>query len=171
MMDPSASRVVRRFAASAPVPYWRQVHPGLCGPACLRAVLLSYGTDVSESELVRLSGADKAGCTSEGLVRAAGQHGFSGVIKEDATFVELCNLVAAGTPVIVGWTSPNKNVDTHYSVVMDANDKTVTMMDPELDDYSRVTADDFQSLWFEFEDVKQQTGLHRHEMLVFEPSR
>lgn len=126
---------------------------------------------MSESELTRLAGADQDGCTSEGLVRAAEQYGFSGLIKEDASFVELCNLVAAGTPVIVGWTSPNKNVDTHYSVVMDANDKTVTMMDPELDDYSRVTADDFQSLWFEFEDVKQQKGLHRHEMLVFEPSR
>lgn len=170
-MKLSANRVLSRYLASAPVPHYRQEQPGFCGPACLRAVLLSYGTDVTEAELGRLSGTDEDGCTSEGLVRAAETVGFAGLIKEDATYDELCSVVETGTPVIVSWTSPNKEVDVHYSVVINADGKTVTMMDPELEDFSRVTADDFQALWFVFEDVKRQVGLHRHEMIIIEPHR
>jgi predicted double-glycine peptidase len=165
----TARRVLKRFVqANAPVPKYEQKRTGYCGPAALRSVLLSYGVDKSEDELAKLAKTtEEKGTLPTGLVRAAKSLGFEAEAYEDATFDDLREWVMEHrTPVIVSWYSPVGHVEGHYSVVTKINEKGVYMMDPQDGSSRKLTRDDFEALWFDFDIAKKLKGLHRRQMVV-----
>lgn len=164
-----ARRVLQRYLrATAEVPEYEQNESGYCGPAALRAVLLSYGKDVSEVELGKLSGTtEEVGTPPKGLVKAAESLGFKAEAFEDATFEALHKWVMdKDTPVIVSWYSPVGHVEGHYSVVTKIDKRHVHMMDPQQGEPRTLSRDDFESLWFDFEIAKELKNLSRRQMVV-----
>lgn len=142
---------------------------GLCGPACLRAVLLYYGIDKSLEELAVLTGADpEDGTPSDGLVAAAVGLGFQAFRQSDASLGDLYSWASRGVPVIVDWFSTDKG---HYSVVKALQGGNVLLMDPELGAERAMPSDAFERVWFNFEQppVEAHRGLQHHQLIVVRP--
>src|SRR6266404_9552596 len=67
-----------------------------CVPACLRMVLLTFGVDMPESELIVRCDSTILGTNALRAVDAARQLGFAASAKHTLTLDELRDIVAAG---------------------------------------------------------------------------
>jgi predicted double-glycine peptidase len=137
--------IAARLAYDAlPVPPVDQ-SPAMCGPASLRAVLLYWGSDVSEDELATLSGATvQDGTSPTGLAHAAWCVGFHAWVWENVSLERLSEWLRAGDPVIVDWLSGG---DGHYSVATRVDSERIWLMDPETGDFKAIDLATFLPSW------------------------
>lgn len=146
--------------------------PGLCGPASLKMVLDYYGLAVSEAEIAKAAGAsEKTGCSISGLVKAAKYFGFKATAMKNGSFRDMRKLLNKDIPVIVDWFLEDEG---HYSVVTALDKKTVTLMDPSLDEGKRMmTRKDFYRLWFDFPGaaIKKPADLILRLMITVTPAK
>jgi len=142
--------------------------PAMCGPTCLRAVMLYFGKDVNVDELARLSGWTKQyGAPPEGLVAAARSFGFRAFTWAEADLDQLARLVKQGVPSIVEWFSVDEG---HYSVVVGFDEAGIRIMDPFYGMDRSIKTESFMRRWFDFRDTTRQEGfLHRRVILVLPP--
>ena len=122
---------------------------GFCGPASLRMVLSFYGIGKSENELAKLSGATKEkGVGAEGLLKAVKELGLKGFMKDFSDVSDLKEYVLEKKiPVIVDWFCCE---DGHYSVVVDIDEKNITLADPQFVRVRKMDLDTFKRVWFDF---------------------
>ncbi|MBI2028333.1 MAG: C39 family peptidase [Candidatus Levybacteria bacterium] len=122
---------------------------GLCGPASLKMVLDYFGTKRSEKELADLAGATThSGVDSKGLLKAAKELGFRGIVKDFSDIKDLeLYILNKNIPVIVDWFSTD---DGHYSVVVDLDKENVYLQDPELGGLRTIDRQTFKRVWFDF---------------------
>jgi len=122
---------------------------GNCGPASLKIVLNFFNYQITEKELVALSGSTKeAGVDAEGLLKTAESLGFNGFIRDFANFIDLEEYVnKKQIPVIVDWFLKD---DGHYSVVVDIDSENIYLTDPSLGYTRALRRTDFERVWFDF---------------------
>lgn len=123
--------------------------PGFCGPASLKMVLDYYGVSLSEAKIAKLTGFTmKKGTSKEDLIRAAKKLGFKAFSKENSSFADIKKFIRKKIPVIVDWFSED---DGHYSVVIGIDKRSITLMDPQLDEGKiKFSLSDFYRVWFDF---------------------
>ena len=120
----------------------RQATEYSCGACALQAVLSYWGTDVEETELMKLlSTTPEEGTYPEDIVRGARSLGFEAEAKENLTLDEVERFTAAGHPVIglaQVWLSEKEMAasveeewDTgHYIVILGVDKDYVYFQDP-----------------------------------------
>jgi len=137
-----------------PLKPFRQT-PGLCGPASLKILLSHYGADFSEKELTQLCDATaESGTDHADLMAALGVFGFRVTSKVNAKIEDIRSYLLRDIPVVVGWWSTDED---HFSVVYDLDDRSIFMMDPELDEGIRkMPIKDFEKVWYDFDTPKNK---------------
>ena len=123
-----------------------------CGPASLVSLLGYYNIKMSEKELGELCGtSEKYGTEPEAVLNTLKKLGFNALAKQFGTWDELKGLIDRGTPVIIDWWSDyGAPADGHYSVVYKMTDKTISMMDPEIGGFRKMTKAKFMRQWYDF---------------------
>lgn len=95
-----------------------QEHDGFCGPAALRIVLATYGTNVSEKTLGRRCKNNPiTGTSGENMVKAARSYGYEAFLRDSCSWADLKSEIKLN-PVILNWFS---NGEGHYSVGIEIN--------------------------------------------------
>jgi len=135
-----------------------------CGPASLRILLSYFGKDVSEEQLAQAAVSTKAvngntrgtGTEHEGMIAAAKSVGGYVFTKEGGSLEELEYFIKEEKlPVIVGWFDED---DDHYSVVVNATDKGIIMVDPAANVPERwIDRILFPKIWFDFVGSEDKT--------------
>lgn len=127
-----------------------------CGPACLQMVLEYFGIRETQKKIGKIAGTTHVSGTShKGMIRALRSFGFTPIAKHTkSTFDDIRKFVKKQhIPVIVNWYSTfEPPANGHYSVVTDIDHKTVTLMDPEIRTSRKLTLDEFNQVWFDFDE-------------------
>jgi len=121
-----------------PIPFTRQTQAYTCGAAALQSVLLFYGRQVKEEELVQELGTTEKGTAPEAIRRVASKYHLDATVVDKLDVATLRKLVDWEIPVIVAyqaWAEGEENwsedwSDGHYSTVMAVDDKNVYLDDP-----------------------------------------
>ncbi len=144
---------------------------GSCGPASLKMILNYFGVDVSERQLIKLTGCTPGkGVGAKGILEGAKKLGFDGFIKDDSNFNELRHYVIKNKiPVIVDWFWYDEG---HYSVVVDIDRENIYMLDPSLGHLRALRLRKFRRLWFDFPQdyIKKKEDIILRRIIVIYPS-
>jgi len=126
------------------VPDTRQSFDYSCAASALQSVLVYWGIDIEENELIRLLNTTRAYGTDENdIVRVARQMGLEAELKDNITLADLERSIDMGIPVIVNCQSwrgsaysnaswANDWTDGHYLVVIGIDEKNVYLEDPNI---------------------------------------
>lgn len=126
-------------------PYFQQVYPFSCVPACLRMVLAYYKFEVSETELRSLCECDETGTTPSNAVRAATECKFD-AYRAELIFEELEELIRQNiTPIVFTRVSEHANY-SHAVVVYKIAKGKVFVLDPIIGE-RKIDADEFVETW------------------------
>lgn len=133
--------------------------PSNCGPASLKMLLGHYGVKKSQDELAkRCHTTWEKGTTHANLKVGLESLGFQVKAKDQADILELRQLIAHDTPVVVGWFVDEEE---HYSVVYKFSHTYIWMMDPELGrGVRRMTIKKFLSVWYGPDGPRQRVVKH-----------
>ncbi|MDP3769693.1 MAG: cysteine peptidase family C39 domain-containing protein [bacterium] len=127
-----------------------------CGPACLQMVLEYFGIRETQKKIGKIAGTTiTSGTSHKGMIRALRSFGFFPFAKHTtSTFNDIRKFVKKqNIPVIVNWYSAfEPPANGHYSVVTDIDRKTITLMDPEIRTSRKLTLEEFNQLWFDFDE-------------------
>jgi ABC-type bacteriocin/lantibiotic exporter with double-glycine peptidase domain len=102
-----------------------------CSAACLKAVLAHHGLRVPEIEAIEAVGAKKGrGAETDQIADAARKFGFSAFEYSFQSLDQAKILLDQDLPIICDIQSFNNPGKGHYVVMVDINDKSVELMDP-----------------------------------------
>lgn len=151
-----------------PVPDVRQCTNYSCGPSALQAVLMYYGEEWIETELMQMCGTTPEGTGPKNIARVAREIGFNAEIKEQMTLEDLETLCRQKIPVIISaqcWregesqNKPWKDIwdDGHYMVVIGLDEKNVYFEDPSmLGSKGFIPRDEFLERWHDMDEKKYE---------------
>lgn len=154
------------FEAAAPqllpVPDTRQSVTYSCGAAALQAVLMYYGEEFIESELMQKLGTTDNGTNPRDIVRVARAEGFNAELRENLTIADLEASVARGVPVIIAAQAWREDKDTpwkdrwedgHYMVVIGTDQDNVYFEDPSiLGSKGKIPRQEFMDRWHDVDE-------------------
>lgn len=139
------------------VPHLRQLRSWSCGPACVRMVLRYYGQDFSEADLIEALGSnERDGTAPPRLAAFFRQAGLVPHAHRNMGIAKLARVVGTlGQPCIVALQAWGRGADHstswdhgHYSIVIAADDRRVTLVDPSSKRPRRhFNTEDFLSRW------------------------
>ncbi len=126
-----------------PVPDTRQSTEYSCGASALQAVLMYYGEEFGENELMDKLKTTYNGTNPRDITRVARELGFQAELRENCTLEDLEKSIKLKVPVIVSgqaWREgddlkkPWKDVwdSGHYMVIVGLDEKNVYFEDPSL---------------------------------------
>lgn len=111
-----------------PVLEYRQKKDWSCGPAALKILLSSRNHEVSEEQLIQLTGAKpEGGVEHEGMTRAAQMLGYKVFATANATEKQVLYFLQNRIPVIVDYQG---NIGGHYAVITGYDNGRVIFQDP-----------------------------------------
>ncbi|MCR4322652.1 MAG: cysteine peptidase family C39 domain-containing protein [Candidatus Azambacteria bacterium] len=143
-----------------------------CGPASLKMVVGYYGLRIQERRIGKLAGCSVAhGTPAKGLLDAAKELGFRGIIKNSADLKDIKEYVEKKKmPVIVQWFSVDEG---HYSVVVGIDSENIYLQDPEVGYMKSLRVETFKRVWFDFPDtyLRTRADLVLRRMIVIFPSK
>lgn len=154
-----------------PVPDVRQSTIYSCGASALQAVLMYYGEEFREDELMRRLGTDcDDGTTPAAMIALAREMGYQAELKEELALSDLEASLARGVPVIVAaqaWRETElpdwseRWDDGHYLVVIGMDRTNVYFEDPSLlGSRGLIPKGEFESRWHDVEaDGRRYRGL------------
>lgn len=158
---------------------YRQTLDFSCGPSALKIILDSFGRNITEEELIELTGAkERVGTTPDNLYCAASKLGYRIFQHTNATFADIETFLKGRLPVLVAYQSPenkpygavlHKNTDKwgHYAVVVGANRTHLFLSNPEEDcGYTIMHKDIFLNRWWD-RDMVDRKFFERWFMVVF----
>lgn len=141
----------------------RQQQPYTCLPACIKAVLASYGVLVEEEAVARACQTTPAGTVAGSALNGIRTLGYEGALVEEGTMGFLLSSLADGQPVIVfvdGAELPYAGGGAHAVVVCGYEVGKVICMDPALGETVELNLLTFLRAW---------TGLGCEGLLVSAP--
>lgn len=128
----------------APVPVQRQDDDYQCGSACFAAVCRHFGIHAFSPDMARQLGTTPAdGTAAEAMMAMAKRLGMNAVGQTGMTLDSLDAALDGGSPIIV---SLDRWGGSHWAVVVDCDDETVSLMDPA-SGYDALPIDDFLKRW------------------------
>ena len=122
-----------------------------CGPAALKILLSYYGTEVSEEELIELSGTNETqGATHDGLISAVKAFGFSPYSSENTDDSVLLRFLGNHEPVLIDFQGNNGG---HYVVGTAFSSQRIHIQDPRTSGENHYTLDFnlFKARWYSVE--------------------
>lgn len=147
------------------LPDVRQTTDYSCGPSALQSVLMYYGEEHSEPDLMELCQADpQEGTPPERLAEAARSLGFQAEVRQHMTLEDLQTSVDQGIPVIIAaqaWreehqleTPWNQIWDSgHWMVVAGLDEENVYFEDPSiLGSLGSIPRQEFLERWHDVDD-------------------
>jgi predicted double-glycine peptidase len=169
--EPRTAPVPAAGVQLLPVPDVRQSTVYSCGASAIQAVLMYYGEELREDELMRRMATDYDNGTTPGAMAAlAKELGYQVELLEDLTLADLEKAVAKGIPVIVaaqawrettepGW--KDRWDDGHYLVVIGLDHDNIYFEDPSiLGSRGVIPRPEFQQRWHDVEgDGRRYQGL------------
>jgi len=150
-----------------PVPDTRQSTDYSCGASALQAVLMYWGDEYMESELMKLLGTTTDGTHPKSIVKVAKELGYDAEIRENLTLEDLEKSIKNGIPVIVDGQAWRDGDDLnkpwsevwesgHYMVVTGLDDKNVYIEDPSiLGGMGYMSREEFVERWHDYETDKK----------------
>jgi ABC-type bacteriocin/lantibiotic exporter with double-glycine peptidase domain len=127
---------------------------GYCGPASLKMVLSTYGINISEDYLAKITRSSRIrGCDEENIVKAVKEFGFKGYVKQNSSINEVKKLLKKRIPVIVNWFSPEQA--GHYSVVIGFDKGKIVLADPYFGEMKKYKIEWFEERWFDMPFAKK----------------
>lgn len=126
----------------------------MCGAACMRMVLASFGIKKSESDLAKVLDIKKAGFAGNDLfLPIAERFGLRGHVQKNAKVADIAKLLKEGYRVIVNFIDPEMKVEKitqvgktgykctvnfvkgddavgHFAVVRSIDKKVICLLDP-----------------------------------------
>jgi len=119
-------------------PHFKQSQSSECGATCLQMIALYYGRLFSVEHLLMLSRQRENGVSMLGICEAAEQIGMHAVGAK-LTFTRLIDDIPL--PGIAHWE------ESHFVVVVEANEKNITVADPDADGVVTIPKDQFLEGW------------------------
>jgi uncharacterized protein len=159
------------------VPDTRQSTDYSCGASSLQAVLMYWGMEFMETELMDMLHTTKEGTKPTDIVRVGQELGFEAELKENLTLEDLEKSVKAGVPVIVDGQAWREGDDLnkpwtdlwehgHYMVVIGMDDENVIIEDPSLlGSQGFIPRKEFLDRWHDYEKDEKH---NRHEKSIKE---
>lgn len=147
-----------------PVPDVRQSTTWSCGPSALQAVMMYWGREILESDLMRMCHTTSDGTSPDDVVRVAREQGFDAQLRDGLTVDDLKASVNAGVPVIVecqAWRDgadlqrPWKDIwdSGHFMVVIGVDERNVYFEDPSLlGSRGVIPRAEFEERWHDVDD-------------------
>ncbi len=140
----------------SPFPAFRQTFNYDCGALALEAILVFYGFDVKENDVMKKAGTTKAGTSIAGIKRAARSYGLK-VFARKMTVEEVKKYIDKNTPVLIplqAWKEEHNVVDWeedwidgHYVVAIGYDSKKFYFEDPATSVRDYLTYDEFEKRW------------------------
>lgn len=112
-------------------PYFSQVYPFSCVPACLRMVLASLGLEKTEAEIRSFCECDETGTSLPKAVEAVEKFGFD-AYRANLGFEELEDLISQNVTPIIYLRITEGISYSHAVVVYKISKGKVYVLDPEL---------------------------------------
>lgn len=147
------------------LPITPQDTPHTCGPGVVRSLLLYYGEDVSELDLIRELKTTISGTISKHMAEFLTRRGFQVTVETGMSLDRLKSLVDAGIPVIVmfqAWSDePNPNYkeawnEGHFSIVVGFDEKNLYFMDPSTTaKFAFIPFGDFLDRWHDLDGTER----------------
>lgn len=126
-------------------PFFQQVHPFSCVPACIRMVLASLDCEKSETEIRSFCECDETGTSPSKAVESAIRFGFD-AYRANLTFEELEDLISQKiTPIVFIKVTENVNY-SHAIIIYKISKGKIYVVDPELGEKS-FDAKQFKDMW------------------------
>ena len=144
--------------------------PGFCGVASLKMVLDYFCFEISEKELIELTGATtRKGTSLEGIKKAAQRLGFDFYFKDNADFSDIKFYLDKKIPAMVDWFSTFGGYsEGHFSVAVGLDKKFIYLQDPEIARVRKMERADFLRVWFDFEGdyIKSKNNLILRRLII-----
>jgi len=149
-------------------PELRQIYNYDCGVTCLQQVLIYYGIEKREDELISLLGTKKTSIIEHGtklssMIEVAEYYGLEAEISKNTTIKKLKELIDDDIPPILllqawrdyskdnlDWTKDFK--DGHYVVAVGYNDNCIFFEDPSSVVRTYLTYKELEDRWHDVED-------------------
>lgn len=157
----SLSSFLRKIAALVPqkcldVPLVRQGKDYTCGNAAVESVLLYYGLDAQEGDLIKEQKTDSQGTEIEYMRAAFKDRGFEVFEKQMGTIEEIKKFIDQDMPVVLtlqawpdkpepGWEAGYSN--GHYVVAIGYGDEFIVFADPSSIRMAYLTFGDLMKRW------------------------
>jgi ABC-type bacteriocin/lantibiotic exporter with double-glycine peptidase domain len=142
-------------------PELRQYYNYDCGASALQSVLIYYGYDIREDDIVKVAGTTNNGTSPDNLIKAAKHYGLkSSLCTMTVTDIKQC--IDNQVPVIIpmqAWedkkiTNMGDNWDDGHYVIPVAYDKTrIYFEDPSCFNRSYLTFSELEERWHDYEEI------------------
>lgn len=138
-----------------------------CGASALQSVLVYYGKDVREMDLVKKLKASKAsGVKMSSIVRVAEKYNIPAVIDDNGNTTLLRSLITDGNPVIVLLQAYGKGSyvkdfkDGHYVVAIGYTEDAIIFEDPSAYTRTFLTDEELLLRWHALDDNNEESDNH-----------
>ena len=129
-----------------PIPYRKQETHVYCGPAIVQMILATYGKEVSQQSIAREMGTDEQGTPVVRIEDFLTSHGFLVRRTNGADWDDIENALDAGSIVVIGYIEPTDE-KAHYSIVVSATDRVLSLLDPWVGEEHILLRDAFIERW------------------------
>jgi ABC-type bacteriocin/lantibiotic exporter with double-glycine peptidase domain len=153
-------------------PEFRQIYNYDCGVTALQQVLVYYGIEKREDELINMLDTKKEdGTKLSKMINVSKYFGLEAEIIKNSSIKEIKKLIDNGIPPILSlqaWKNfSNKNYnwkndydDGHYAVAIGYNDNTIFFEDPSSVVRTYLTFDELEDRWHDLDDNNKTKNYH-----------
>ena len=157
-------------------PEFRQVYNFDCGVTALQQVLIYYGIEKREDELIKLLDTKKTSIIEHGtklskIVDVAKYYGLEAEILKNSNIKEIKELIDKGIPPIIlmqAWRDYSVNnlnwekdySDGHFVIVIGYNDNCIFFEDPASVTRTYLSFEEFEKRWHDLNDDNKTKNNH-----------
>ena len=123
---------------------FQQTSNSSCAPAALATVLRRWNLDATESSIAKLAGTSRLGTSMPQLIAALRALGLDG-LELSPTWEQIRQINRPG--VLASWLYSERGRDYHAIGLMGMTPETVTIADPALGKFYRLTPPQFERIW------------------------
>ena len=127
-----------------------QTGEGYCGPSCIEISLRALGIEADQDTIAKTVEDITEGMSWEEMENAVRLCGCSAFREKEASYDHLLDThYETGLPIIVAWMSDRdgEGEGAHFSVVKRMNLLSITLADPQFQDYITYSSVEFMKKW------------------------
>jgi len=127
----------------------RQQEANFCGPASLEIALRALGIEADQDTIVKTVDNIEDGMSWQEMENAVRLYGCGALRSKEASYDNLLDVhYETGLPIIVAWMSDRDGESgAHFSVVKRMNLRSITLADPEYQDFVTYLSVEFIEKW------------------------
>jgi predicted double-glycine peptidase len=126
----------------------KQEYDYSCGPASLQMLYEKFGLSIAESRIIEEMGPNNEGYSWNEIKKNIGKQGLRSQLLRDSSFEELLKYP---NEIVCYHTNRSKDPGFHYSLVLQIDDNSITLADPNFGDVVTYGREQFMSIWHDEE--------------------